>query len=143
MVEIDFYSTENVGSQQVLYVVIVARYQGKWIFVREHDKDSWSLPAGHLESDETIYEAALRELYEETGAVDCELIAVNGYRVIENSKSGYGQFFFAEIHRLAEKPESEIAEWQLYETLPSKLTYPEIQPHFYKRVKQYLGEIAS
>lgn len=138
MVEVTFYPAEKVKIDQVIYVIIVARYQGKWIFVREKDKSSWSLPAGHIESGETIFEAALRELYEETGVVDCEILSINGYRVLEDGKSGYGQLFFAEIHRLGELPESEIAEYQFYETLPRDLTYPNIQPYFYERVKSFL-----
>lgn len=140
MVEVEFYPAEEIKIEQVTYVIIFARYLGKWIFVREKGQSSWSLPAGHLESDETTFAAALRELHEETGMVNCELLSVNGYSVLEDGKIGYGQLFFAEVHRMGELPESEIAQCQLHDRLPNNLSYPDIQPYFYERVKEFLNE---
>lgn len=140
MVEVKFYPTDEIKIEQVTYVIIVARYQKQWVFVRKKGEDSWSLPAGHLEADETIFDAALRELHEETGMVGCEIIAVNGYSVLEDVESRYGQLFFAEIHQLGDLPDSEIAEWQLHDNLPDNLTYPDIQLYFYERVNNFLKE---
>lgn len=142
MVEVKFYPAEEIQLEQVLHVIIVARYLNKWILVRKKGENSWSLPAGHLETDETIFDAALRELYEETGMVDCEIISVNAYRVLEDGESRYGQLFFAEIHRLADLPESEISECQLYDSLPNNLTYSDIQQHFFERINNFLKEKA-
>lgn len=134
----EFYQDFEIAREQLQYVIIVSRFRGKWLFVREEGKLTWELPAGHLETDETIYEGAFRELYEETGMIGCELISIARYSVIENGQSGYGHLFFAEIHELGELPQSEIAEYQLFTAIPKELTYPLIQPHFIKRVREFL-----
>ncbi len=37
------------------------------IIIVNQNHDSWSLPKGHVDEGETILEAAIREIYEETG----------------------------------------------------------------------------
>lgn len=50
-------------------VACVVQAQGKFLVVEEtiNGKALWNQPAGHLEADETLVEAASRELWEETG----------------------------------------------------------------------------
>lgn len=50
-------------------VACVVQSQGQFLIVEEtvHGKVTWNQPAGHLEADETLFSAAKRELYEETG----------------------------------------------------------------------------
>jgi 8-oxo-dGTP pyrophosphatase MutT (NUDIX family) len=50
-------------------VACVVHAQGKFLVVEEtiNGKALWNQPAGHLEADETLVEAARRELWEETG----------------------------------------------------------------------------
>ncbi|GJH42583.1 NUDIX hydrolase [Pasteurella canis] len=47
----------------------VVHCKGKFLFVEEFEHGNLTLnqPAGHLETDETLLEAAKRELFEETG----------------------------------------------------------------------------
>lgn len=56
---------------------------------------SWSLPGGRVELGETTYEAALRELREETG-IEAELTRLAGiFDVIRRSRDGAVQSHFA------------------------------------------------
>jgi phosphatase NudJ len=50
-------------------VACVVHAAGKFLVVEEtiNGKALWNQPAGHLEADETLVQAAKRELYEETG----------------------------------------------------------------------------
>ena len=50
-------------------VACVVYAQGKFLVVEEtiNDKALWNQPAGHLEANETLVQAAARELWEETG----------------------------------------------------------------------------
>lgn len=50
-------------------VACVVQAQGKFLVVEEtiNGKALWNQPAGHLEADETLLQAASRELFEETG----------------------------------------------------------------------------
>lgn len=61
---------------------LVVNNDGNWLVVKKrygglHGK--WSLPAGFVEKDETIDQAALREVKEETG-IDCALVGMIGFR---------------------------------------------------------------
>ena len=50
-------------------VACIVQAEGELLVVEEtvHGKATWNQPAGHLEADESLLEAASRELYEETG----------------------------------------------------------------------------
>ncbi len=56
---------------------VVIGPDGKIVVVNQHG-NSWSLPKGHLESGETAFVAAVREIKEETGITDLELIEALG-----------------------------------------------------------------
>ena len=49
------------------------------IVIVNQNHDSWSLPKGHLEKGETLLEAAIREIYEETGLINISLIKDLGF----------------------------------------------------------------
>ena len=49
------------------------------VVVVNQNYDSWSLPKGHVEKNETILDAAKREIYEETGLQNISYIKDLGY----------------------------------------------------------------
>ena len=55
--------------------IIVNEFQEVVIVSQNHD--SWSLPKGHVEKNETILNAATREIHEETGLI-CDGNDLNG-----------------------------------------------------------------
>lgn len=143
MTEVNFYDQEFLPEAGLTYSVISARYHGNWIFVRHQKRTTWEIAGGHIEVDETPYEAACRELTEETGATDFMIECVSTYSVSINGVTGYGRLYFAEANKIGPIPDiSEIAELVLRDSLPDNLTYPDIQPFLFKRVLRYL-EIAD
>ena len=111
------------------YAVIVAKHDGKLLWCRHHDRDTWEVPGGHIEQGETALEAAARELQEETGATDFTLKAVCWYQLHFND-GGRGSFSLlcaADVRNMG-KLQSEIAEVRPFDEMPSALTYPDIQP---------------
>jgi 8-oxo-dGTP diphosphatase len=141
MVKVDFYDPGYPVPGKLIYSVITARYLDKWVFVRHRQRRTFEIPGGHIELNETAYEAALRELQEETGAVRFSLICVSAYSVTTDNETTYGKLFYAVIEQMEPVPDtSEIEEIAVMETLPDPVTYPEIQPLLFKRVLDYLAQ---
>lgn len=141
--EIEFYEKNIIKNEKLLYAIIVARYKNKWIFVKHKERDTWEIPAGHREINEDINFTAKRELFEETGAKDFEILYINDYSLeIEENKS-YAALFFAEIYSLGDLPDFEIGEIKEFDDIPKNLTYPSIQPKLFEKVKDELKKIIN
>ena len=67
MLEVKFY--ENVADELLKFAVIISKANGKWVFCKHKERETYEVPGGHREPNETIFETAKRELYEETGAI--------------------------------------------------------------------------
>jgi 8-oxo-dGTP diphosphatase len=117
----------SLDDEDLTYVVMGARYKDKWIFVRHRERQSWEMPAGHIEAGEDPDQAAVRELFEEAGVVNSSLTVISDYGVSEAGKSAYGRLYFASVKEMEALPDHEIEEIKLCRELPSHLTYPEVQ----------------
>lgn len=71
---------EIAEDSKLKYAVILAKYNGKYVFVKHRERETLELPGGHRESGENIAQAAARELYEETGAVKYSLRQMFPYK---------------------------------------------------------------
>ena len=71
--KIKFYDKNIIEDKKLLYSIIVSEYKGKWVFVKDKERQRWEVPAGTREKGEEIIETAKRELYEETGLIAKEL----------------------------------------------------------------------
>lgn len=119
------------------YVVIGARQGEQWLFVRHARRYSWEMPAGHMEPGESADQAAVRELYEETGTVQSSLDHLCDYSVTVGGRTEYGRLYAAEIQEREELPEYEIVEVRLSPELPESLTYPEVQTRLFTLVRKF------
>lgn len=138
MATVEFYRLSEIGDSLLKFAVIAARYNGKWIFCRHKERDTYEIPGGHREINENITDTAKRELYEETGALDFSLAPVCVYAVNRGEIPSYGMFFTAEVKTLGKLPhDMEMAEIIFSDTLPEKLTYPLIQPQLFEKVNTY------
>ena len=148
--KIEFAEIGQVDDKELKFAVISAFFQGKWIFVKHKKRDTWEIPGGRREIGEDINDTAKRELFEESGASDFELTPICDYlcdySVVEDKESSYGRLFYAKINELGALPDSEIGKIELFNELPEKLTYSEIQPYLHNRVikqmikDKYLGK---
>ena len=116
------------------YVVILSEYRGMWLLSRHRDRTTWETQGGHIEPGESPLDAAGRELYEESGAVDFEITAVFDYYAADDCGHANGMVFLAHIESLAPIPDSEMAEVRTVDYLPSEeiLTYPGITPVLFR-----------
>ncbi len=144
MTEVKFYDTAWTPPLKLTYSVIAAKYKDSWVFVRHNKRDTWEIPGGHIEENETADDAAYRELMEETGAIDFTLEGVATYSVEKDGKTGYGRLYLASIFKLGAIPgNSEIGEVKTTESLPENLTYPDIQPILFERIMVHLKKRLS
>ncbi len=120
------------------YVVVLSCYQGNILLSRHKARDTWETQGGHIEPGETPLDAARRELYEESGALEFDLRAFCDYRA-ENPKThcgANGVVFTAVIEKLGDIPESEMAEVRAFAQLPDALTYPAITPVLFAKLAE-------
>ena len=126
------------------FVDILAIYKNKWIFCMHKERTTWENPGGHIEPEETLLEAAKRELYEETGAVDFNMEPLCDYYLNGEmngvSYSGNGQVYYALVHTLGELPQySEMEKIGLFDALPDELTYPVLRNFFHLGMEKHFG----
>lgn len=117
----------SLDDAELTYVVMGARFREKWIFVRHRERQSWELPAGHIEPGEGPDKAAVRELYEEAGVINSSLKVISDYSVTVSGKRAFGRLYYANVKELEKLPNHEIEEIKFSGELPSHLTYPEVQ----------------
>jgi 8-oxo-dGTP diphosphatase len=123
----------------ITYVVIAARYDGGWLFVRHRKRGGYELPAGHPDEGEDSVEAAVRELMEETGALDFAMEPVTFYWVDTGSGKKFGRLFLASVDTLGEIPDSnEIVGVRVFRRLPHDLSLPEVMTFLYRTAARYL-----
>ena len=122
------------------YVVILSKFDGKLLLSRHKERTTFETQGGHIEAGETVWKAAMRELYEESGAMQYRIYALCDYRAGTKTSYGDGSVFVAEIDTMLPLPESEMAEVKTFDTLPSndELTYPWITPTLFKAAKDML-----
>ena len=114
------------------YVVTFARYQNKWIVCKHKNRNTWETSGGHIECGESPAEAAKRELFEETGAIDFDIIPVCDYcacdedHEVENITQASGQVFLADVKSITELPDNEMECINFFDKFPENLTYPDI-----------------
>lgn len=131
---VKFY--DKVDDKLLKFAVIIAKTEGKYVFCKHKERDTWEVPGGHREPDEVIFDTAKRELYEETGAVEFDMKPICAYSVIaENNFDGaetFGMLYYADINSFENELHSEIEKIVITDKLPEAWTYPEIQPELMK-----------
>ena len=122
------------------------------VVIVNQNYDSWSLPKGHIDEGETIMEAAIREIYEETGIKNPRLIKSLGsfgrYRIGldgKDDKSEYKTihlFLFSSSKKKLEPIDENnpIAKWVSYKEASNLLTHVNDKKFFNKCIKEMENE---
>jgi ADP-ribose pyrophosphatase YjhB (NUDIX family) len=82
---------------------------GQLLLVRRasrHGRGNWQLPGGFIEPDETIEQAVIREVKEETG-VDTEVNTVLGLRNRYDPESGNGVYIILVLNAIEGEPKAD------------------------------------
>lgn len=140
MIEVKFY--DQVADALLKFAVIISKTDGKWVFCKHKERDTYEVPGGHREENETILDTAKRELKEETGALDFSVSPICVYSVIgknkvnETGEETYGMLFFADIKTFENELHSEMEKVLITDTLVENWTYPLIQPKLIEEAKR-------
>lgn len=129
---------------------VVVGPDGRVVIVNQNH-DSWSLPKGKIEPGEDEMAAAKREIYEETGLTDIEILEnLGSYERATIGRGGNGEdldnmkhitFFLCRTQQTDLKPidpENPAALWLAPEDIENKLHHPK-DKEFYR---QQLPKIA-
>lgn len=131
--------TYEAGSlKEYKYVVVLSEYQGEILLSRHKKRTTWETQGGHIEPGETPLEAARRELYEESGAMEYEITPLCDYWAGTPEDGAGGVVFRASITKLGPLPESEMAQVQTFQSLPENVTYPAITPVLFEYLQKNL-----
>lgn len=116
------------------HVLIFPFWQGKLLFTR-HRTRGVELPGGKIESGESSLAAAVREVYEETGAVLDGIERIGQYTVDRSLRK---DIYVAHVLDYAKTPSgSDVAETVIFDTCPtdvkgkppfSRLLYDDVYP---------------
>ena len=139
MIEVKFY--DQVADELLKFAVIISKTNGKWVFCKHKERNTYEVPGGHRETNETILETAKRELNEETGALDFSVSPICVYsvtgknKVNETGEETYGMLFFADIKTFENELHSEMEKVLITDSLVENWTYPLIQPKLIEEAK--------
>ena len=139
MIEVKFY--DQVADELLKFAVIISKTNGSWVFCKHKERDTYEIPGGHRENNESILETAERELNEETGALDFSVYPICVYsvtgknKVNETGEETYGMLFFADIKTFENELHSEMEKVLITDTLVENWTYPLIQPKLIEEAK--------
>ena len=138
MTEVKFY--EAAEDALLKFAVIIARYKDRWIFCKHKQRNTYEIPGGHREAGEEIMETAKRELYEETGALDFDIMPICVYAVRRSdafdSDESLGMLYYADIRTFEKELHSEIEKIIITENLIEHWTYPDSQPKLIEEAKR-------
>ena len=120
-------------SKMVVAVFVFIQQDEKILLVRQnYGRRYWSLPGGVVESGETLEQAVIREVHEETGLKIIIKRIIGLYSKPEENALAItfeGGIIAGEL-----KPDNEISECRFYSD--DRLPTP-IREHFYQRLEDY------
>lgn len=135
---------DSIPDKKLKYAVIVAKYNSKWLYCKHKSRQTYEIPGGKRERDESILSCAKRELTEETGALVYRIRPVTIYSVTRPESNliqvvpSYGMLYYADIEQLDSKLQHEIELVKHFDDMPDVLTYHNIQPHLLRFVLDWL-----
>ncbi|MDA3129728.1 RNA deprotection pyrophosphohydrolase [Aliibacillus thermotolerans] len=112
---------ETFFSKQPGHVWVVCRYRSQWLLT-DHARRGHEFPGGKIEVGESPVDAAVREVWEETGGIVEKIQFVGQYKVEGKTEVVIKNIYYANVEKLVEKDNyMETNGPILYDELPRKI----------------------
>jgi 8-oxo-dGTP diphosphatase len=100
--KVELIFSSNAFLQEAKHVIVIGRYGDNWLLTK-HSVRGLEFPGGKVEHGESLKEAAIREVYEETGGILEELSQIAEYRVSEGKNTFVKAVFWGKIKSVHKK----------------------------------------
>ena len=60
-IEVKFY--DSINDELLKFAVIISKHKGKWVLCKHKERDTYEIPGGHREENESIINTAKREFH--------------------------------------------------------------------------------
>ena len=131
------------GSLDVInYVRMVTKHNGNFVLPFHKKSQKWDWVGGFVEKGENPLEAAKRELFEETGAVDFDIFPVFDHESFNEDGTHFNnaRTYFVIVHEFSDLLDgSEMEKIGFFDKIPDDFRYNgnrEAQTEFFKRIEK-------
>ncbi|MBM7838379.1 8-oxo-dGTP diphosphatase [Alkalihalobacillus xiaoxiensis] len=84
------------------HVLVLTRHKSQWVLT-DHQERGFEFPGGKVERDETVEDAAMREVREETGGIVKKLVYLGQYQVTDSGKTFWKTIYFSILDEVEER----------------------------------------
>lgn len=85
------------------FVLVAVEHEGRWLILYTSERRQWEIPGGAIEAGETPHDAAVREVFEETGQRAVRLVwkGLFKMRLQPDQRLEYGGLCYAELDEIS------------------------------------------
>ncbi len=112
----------------ITWAKVLAKHGDDYVLLFNYNRQQWETPGGGMESGETLYETAVREVMEETCQVVTNLVHRGLFKLwlADTQRSEYGALYTGEIETLlpfiVNNESDKICLWQVGDELEGKIS---------------------